>query len=84
MKFFQLNITSFNTFCDNLWYHQMENHFDRIFLEEISHNNSTTLGKFKNWKVSIHSIFKKKTSGYGVGAFLPNTTRCDMVWTGLS
>ena len=70
MKFLQLNITSFNTSCDDLRYHQMENHYDGIFLQETNHNNSTTLGHFKNWKVNMHTIFKNKILGYGVGTFL--------------
>lgn len=53
----------------------MENRYDGIFLQETNPNNSTTLGNFKNWKLKMHSIFKKKTSGYLVGAFLPKTTK---------
>ena len=45
MMFLELNITSFNTFYDDLPYHQMENHYNGIFLQETNHNNSTTPGK---------------------------------------
>ena len=68
----------------------MENHNDGIFLQETNHNNSVTLGNIKNWEVNMHTIFKNKTLGYGVGAFLSNTNRQDlinqdleMVWTEL-
>ena len=53
----------------------MENHYNGIFLQETNYNNSTTLGNFKNWKVNMHTIFKNKTFGYGVGKFLTNTTK---------
>ena len=72
----------------------MENRYDGIFLQETNHNNSMTLSNFKNWKVNMHTIFKNKTLGYGVGTFLPNTTKnvfrqdlinqdLEMVWTEL-
>ena len=43
MKFLHLKITSFNTSYDDLRYHQMENRYDGLFLQETNHNNSTTL-----------------------------------------
>ena len=72
----------------------MENHYDTIFLQETNYNNSISLGNFKNGKVNTHKIFKNKTLGYGVGTFLPNTTRnvftqdlinqdLEIVWTAL-
>ena len=94
MKFLQLIISSFNISCGDLCYHQMENHYDTIFLQETNYNNSISLGNFKNGKVNTHKIFKNKTLGYGVGTFLPNTTRnvftqdlinqdLEIVWTAL-
>ena len=86
---------NFNASCDDLWYHQMENHYDGIFLQETNHkNNSRTLENSKNWKVNMHTIFRNKTLGYGVRVFLPNTTKSvirqglinqafEMVWTEL-
>ena len=68
MKFLQLNITSFNTSFDDLWYHPS-------FLQETNHNSSMTLGNFKNWKVDMYTKFKNKTLGYCVETFLPNTTK---------
>ena len=68
MKFLQLNINYIITSCDDLWYHQMENRYDGIFLHKTNHNNSTTLGNFKNCKVKVHTILKNQTSGYLVGA----------------
>ena len=56
MKFLQLNITSFNTSCEDLWYHQMENCYDGIFLQETNRNNSMTLENLKNWKNNMHTI----------------------------
>ena len=53
----------------------MENHYDGIFLQGTNHSNSTTLGNLKNWKVNMHRIFRNKTLGYGIGTFLPNTTK---------
>ena len=63
-------------------------------MQETNPNNSTTLGNFKNWKVNMHTIFKNKTLGYGVGTILPNTIKnffrhdlinqdLEMVWTEL-
>ena len=75
MKFLQLNISFFDASYDDLWYHQMENHYDRIFLQESNCNNNTTLGNFKKCKVNMHIIFKNKTLRYGVGTFLPNTIK---------
>ena len=94
MKFLQLNSTSFKTSCHDLRYHQMENHYDGIFLQDTNYNNSTTLGNFKYWKVNMYTIFKNNTLGYGVGTFLPITTKnvfrqdlinldLEMVWTEL-
>ena len=74
MTSLQLNITLFNTSCG---YHQMENLYDGIFQQETNQNNSTILENFRNWKVNMHTIFKNKTLGYGVGTFLPNTTKND-------
>ena len=93
MNFFQLNITSFNTSCEDLWYHEMESHYRGIFLQETN-SSSTTLGNFKNWKVNMHMTFKKNALGYGFLRFLPNTTKnlfrqdlinqdLEMVWTEL-
>ena len=92
MNFLQLNITSFNTSCEDLWYHQMENHYHGIFLQETKHSSSATLGNLKNWKVSMDMIFKNNALGYGFLRFLPNTTKnvfrqdlinqdLEMVWT---
>ena len=94
MNFLQPNITFFNTSCEDLWYHQMENHYHGIFLQETNHNSSTTLGNFKNWKMNMHMIFKNNALGYGFLRFLPNTTKSvfrqnminqdlEMVWTEL-
>ena len=94
MKFLQLIISFFSISCGDLCYHQMENHYDTIFLQETNYDNSISLGNFKNGKVNTHTIFKNKTLGYGVGTFLPNTTRnvftqdlinqdLEIVWTAL-
>ena len=53
----------------------MENCCNGIFLQKTNHNNSLTLGNFKNWKGNMHTIFKNKTSGYGAETFPPNTTK---------
>ena len=58
MKFLQLNITSFNTSCDDLWYHQIENLNDEIWLQQTNHNNSITLGNLKTWKCTQCSKIK--------------------------
>ena len=78
MKFLQLNITSFNTSCDDLWYHKW-----KITMMESSCKKLTTAihdlhdsRKFqKLGSEYMHMIFKNKTLGYGVGTFLPNTTK---------
>ena len=75
MKFLQLNITSFNTSCDDLWCHQLENQYDGIFLQETNHRNNTLLGNFKTWKVNMHTIYENKTLGYGVGSLFPSHTK---------
>ena len=94
MKFLQLNITSFNTSCDDLWYHQIENLNDEILLQQTNHNNSITLGNLKTWKVNMHTMFKNKTLRYVVGTILTNTPKnvfrqdlinqdLEMVWSEL-
>ena len=77
MTFLQLNITSFNTSCDDLSYHQMENYYDGIFLQETNQNNCRTLENFEHWKVNMHALFKNKTLGYGTRTFLPNAIKND-------
>ena len=69
MTFLQLNNTSFNTSCDDLSYHQMENYYDGIFLQETNQNNCRTLENFENWKVNMHALFKNKTLGYVARTF---------------
>ena len=94
MKFLQLNITSFNTSCDDLWCHEVENHYGGIFLQETNHRTDTLLGNFKTWKVNMHTIHEDKTMGYGVGSLFPNCTKnvyqedlitknLEMVWSEL-
>ena len=72
----------------------MENHCGEIFLQETNHNNSMTLGNFKNWTVNMHTVFENKTLEYDVRTFLPNINKnvfrqdlinqdLEMVWTGL-
>ena len=48
MKFLQLNINSFNITCGDLWYHQMENHYAGIFLQETNDNNSRKFKKLES------------------------------------
>ena len=71
MKFLQLNITSFNSSLDELWFYQKEHNCDAIFLQETNFTQNKTLGPFKHWKNKMLTHYKEKTMGFGVGTLFP-------------
>ena len=75
MKFLQLNINSLNTSTEELWDHQKENNYEGIFLQETNYMAEKTLGKFKHWKTKMHTIYRNKNSGFGVGTFIPTSVK---------
>ena len=75
MKFLQLNINSLNTPIEELWDHQKENNYEGIFLQETNYIAEKTLGKFKHWKTKMHTIYRNKNSGFGVGTFIPTSVK---------
>ena len=74
-KFLQLKISCFNTFLNQLWLHQLENNYSAIFLQETSQKEGNSLGNFKHWKVRMHTIFKDKSLGFGVGTLIPQSVK---------
>ena len=75
MKFRQLNIFSFNTSLNQLWLHQLENNYNAIFLQETNYKEGNLLGNFMHWKVRMHTIFKNKSLGIGVGTLLTSDVK---------
>ena len=75
MKFLQLNINSLNSSIEELWDHQKENNYEGIFLQVTNYIEEKTLGKFKHWKTKMHTIYRNKNSGFGVGALIPTSVK---------
>ena len=75
MKFLQLNVNSINTSLDELWRYQKENDHDGIFLQESNHTDEKPLGNFKHRKSKMHTIYKNKNAGFGVGTLIPISTK---------
>ena len=75
MKFLQLNINSINTSLNELWHYQKENNYDGIFLQETNYTENKPLGDFKHWKSKMHTIYKNKNAGFGVGTLIPMNTK---------
>ena len=77
MKFLQFNITSRNmpTSLDELWRYQKENNYDGIFLQETNYTDKKLLRNFKLWKSKMHTIYKNKNAGFGVGTLIPISTK---------
>ena len=75
MKLPQLNISSFNTSSNQLWLHELENNYSTIFLQETKYKEGNLLGNFKHWNVRMHTFFKNKSLGFGVGTLLPPTVK---------
>ena len=75
MKSLQLNITSLNTSIEELWDHQKENNYEGIFLQETNYIAEKTLGKFKHWKTKMHTKYRNKNCGFGVGTLIPTSVK---------
>ena len=75
MKFLQLNISSFNSSIEELWLYQQEHNYDGIYLQETNYTTNKTLGPFQHWKTNMHSNFKDKALGFGVGTIIPKDTK---------
>ena len=75
MKFLQLNISSFKYILKSTWLYELENNYSAIFLQETKYKEGNLLGNFKHWNVRMHTFFKNKSLGFGVGALLPPSVK---------
>ena len=75
MKFLQLNVNSLNTSIEELWNHQNENNYEGIFVQQTNYTAEKTLGKFKHSKTNMHTIYKNKNRGFGVGTLIPRSVK---------
>ena len=75
MKFLQLNISSFKYILKSTWLYELENNYSAIFLQETKYKEGNLLGNFKHWNVRMHTFFKSKSLGFGVGTLLPPSVK---------
>ena len=75
MKFLQLNISSFKYILKSTWLYELENNYSAIFLQETKYKEGNLLGNFKHWNVRMHTFFKNKSLGFGVGTLLPPSVK---------
>ena len=73
--FLQLNINSLNTSIEKLWDRKKENNYEGIFFQETNYTAEKTFGKFKHLKTKMYTIYRGKSSGFGVATLIPKLSK---------
>ena len=77
MKILQINITSLDTFHNQLNFYLKQNHHEIIALQKTSVKHK--LERFRNWKKKFPSSFTEKKLGFGVATQIKNDIKSAFV-----